>query len=339
MSTEYYDILGIQKNATANDIKKAYRKLAMKYHPDKNPDNPEAEEKFKELSEAYEILSDTDKRQVYDKFGKDAVQGNGGPQVNPFDIFNNIFGGMQGMQGMQGMPGMQGMHGMQGMPFGMHQNMRRQSSDIITRVMVTLEEVFTGTTKEINIIKKNKGKNENVNFKIKIPPGCNDNTKMVQRGKGNIEEDLEPGNLVIVITYKEHEEFKVSDSHLVIIKKIKFGTSLLGTRFSVKLLDGRYINIDVSGPIFDGDMRAIQKYGLPGMNNHRNGDLVVKFEVEKELSFNKEQIKLITEFFPMDKFPVKDCDNVEAIDPELFDQQSNNPNQDNNPENVQCVHQ
>ena len=173
MSTEYYDILGIQKTASDTDIKKAYRKLAMKYHPDKNPDNPEAEEKFKELSEAYEILSDKEKRHVYDKFGKDAVQGNGGPQVNPADIFNNIFGGMGGM------PGMHGMHGMGGMPFGMRQNMRRQSADIVTRVVITLEEVFTGTTKEINVSRKVKGKNETVNFKINIPPGCNDNTKIV----------------------------------------------------------------------------------------------------------------------------------------------------------------
>jgi len=104
MSTEYYDILGLQKNASEQEIKKAYRKMAMKHHPDKNPDNPAAEEKFKELSEAYEVLSDSDKKQVYDKFGKEALQGNGGggPQVNPFDIFNNIFGS----GGMGGMPGM-----------------------------------------------------------------------------------------------------------------------------------------------------------------------------------------------------------------------------------------
>jgi len=233
------------------------------------------------------------------------------------------------------MPGMPGMNvRMGGMPFGMHQNMRRESSDIVTRVMVTLEEVFTGTTKEINIVRDNKGKKDTFKFKINIPIGCGDNTKMIQKGKGNIEGDLEPGNLVIVITHKEHPIFKVSENHLVIIKTIKFGTSLLGTRFSVKLLDGKNINIEVSGPIFDGDMRAIQNYGLPGMNKHRRGDLVVKFEVEKKLSFNKEQIKLITEFFPMDKFQVKDCDNIQAIDPELFEQ-----NSDSQDGNVQCVHQ
>ena len=333
MSTEYYDLLGVNKSASDNEIKKAYRKLAIKYHPDKNPGNPEAEAKFKEISEAYEVLSDKDKRQVYDKFGKDAVQGNGGPQMDPFDIFNNIFGGMGGMPGMP--PGVNvRMGGMGGMPFGMHQNMRK-SSDIVTRVMVTLEEVYTGTTKEIKGTRKNKDKTENFSMKIDIPVGCGDNIKMVQRGKGNIDDDLEPGNLVIVITYEDHPVFKVSENHLVIIKKIKFGTSLLGTKFNVKLLDGSDINIDVNGPIFDGDIRAIQNYGLPVMNNRGRGDLVVKFEVDRLLSFNKEQIKLITETFPMDKFPVKDCEDIEAVNPETFESTNDNDQEGN----VQCVHQ
>jgi len=346
MSTEYYDILGLQKNASEQEIKKAYRKMAMKHHPDKNPDNPAAEEKFKELSEAYEVLSDSDKKQVYDKFGKEALQGNGGggPQVNPFDIFNNIFGsgGMGGMGGMHGMPpgvnvrmgGMGGMHGMGGM--GGMGGMRNQSSNVVTRIMVTLEEVYTGVTKEINVTRKNKDKSEKIQLKINIPSGCGDNVKMVQKGKGNIEGELGAGDLIIVITHEEHPFFKVSENHIVILKKIKFGTSLLGTRFNVQLLDGSNINIDVDGPIYDGDIRAIQNKGLPVMNRNGkdSGDLVIKFEVEKELSFTKDQIKLITEFFPIDKFPIKDSENIKAIDPELFEQPVNNDDG-----NVQCVHQ
>lgn len=333
MSTEYYELLGVQKSASETEIKKAYRKLAVKYHPDKNPDNKEAEEKFKEISEAYEVLSDQEKRKLYDQFGKDAVNGNGGPSVDPFDIFNQMFGGMHGMHGMPGMPPGVNIR-MGGMNFDMHSNMRRQSSDIVTRIMITLEEVFTGVSKEIQIERNVKGKKENMKLKIDIPKGCSNNVKMVQRGKGNEDDDLEPGNLVIVVTYQDHETFNVSDNHLVIIKKIKFGTSLLGTRFHVKLLDGNDINIEVNGPIFDGDIRAIQNYGLPGMNNSKKGDLVIKFEVDKDLSFTKDQIKLITEFFPMDKFKVKDCEQIQAIDPELFERSPTNEG-----ENVQCVHQ
>lgn len=331
--SDYYKTLGVEKNASETDLKKAYRKLAIKFHPDKNPGNKEAEEKFKEISEAYEVLSDQEKRKLYDQFGKDALNGNGGPPVDPFDIFNQMFGGMHGMPGMP--PGVNiRMGGMGGMNFNMNSNMRRQSPDIVTRIMVTLEEVFTGVSKEIQIERNIKGKNENMKIKIDVPKGCSNNVKIVQRGKGNEDDDLEPGNLVIVITYQDHETFNVSDNHLVIIKKIKFGTSLLGTRFHVKLLDGNDINIEVNGPIFDGDIRAIQNYGLPGMNNNKKGDLVIKFEVDKDLSFTKDQIKLITEFFPMDKFKVKDCEQIQAIDPELFERSPTNEG-----ENVQCVHQ
>ena len=117
-------------------------------------------------------------------------------------------------------------------------------------------------------------------------------------------------------------------------KKIKFGTSLLGTKFHVKLLDGKDINLDFDGPIYDGDLRAVQNYGLPDMNGGR-GDLVVKFEIEKELNFTKDQIKLITQFFPMDKFSVEDCEDVKAIDPESFQNEFN----EDQPQGVQCAQQ
>ncbi|MDT8390288.1 MAG: molecular chaperone DnaJ [Lentisphaeria bacterium] len=97
MAKDYYELLGVDRSADADHIKKAYRKLAVKYHPDKNPGNPEAEEKFKEVSAAYEVLSDPEKRARYDRFGHDAFtqagRGGGGPSVDPFDIFSQVFGG------------------------------------------------------------------------------------------------------------------------------------------------------------------------------------------------------------------------------------------------------
>ena len=87
MSNSYYDVLNINKDSSDSDIKKAYRKLAMKYHPDKNPNNKECEEKFKEISEAYSVLSDSNKRKSYDMYGKEGMQSD---MSSPFDIFNNF---------------------------------------------------------------------------------------------------------------------------------------------------------------------------------------------------------------------------------------------------------
>ena len=119
--SDYYKILGVEKNASENDLKKAYRKLAIKYHPDKNQGNEEATEKFKEISEAYEILSDSEKRNVYDQFGKEGLSNNGmgGANVNPNDIFRSFFGG--------------GMGGMAGMPFNMFGNMGGGSNNFRQR--------------------------------------------------------------------------------------------------------------------------------------------------------------------------------------------------------------
>ena len=121
MSTDYYNLLGIDKNSSDSEIKKAYRKSALKWHPDRNKDDPaKAKKKFQEIGEAYSILSDPKKRDLYDKYGAEGLQNNG-MDINPEDIFRNIFGGMGGMEGMGGMGGMPGMGGIPGMgiPFGM----------------------------------------------------------------------------------------------------------------------------------------------------------------------------------------------------------------------------
>ena len=174
-----------------------------------------------------------------------------------------------------------------------------------------------------------------VKIKVKIPPKTGNNTKMIQKGKGNIKKGMAVGDLIFVITYNEHHVFNVSDNHLIIIKKIKFGTSLLGTKFHVKLLNGKDINLEFNGPIFDGDIRGVQNHGI-SINNIGTGDLIVKFEVEKDLILAKEQIKIIMNNFPIDKFHIEECENVNCINPELFEKEEV-PHMHN--DNVQCAQQ
>src|SRR6056300_1588641 len=153
MKEDYYEILGVSKNATASEIKKAYRKKAIQYHPDKNPDDTTAEAKFKKAAEAYEILGNEEKRSKYDKFGHAAFEGGqgfGGGGMNMEDIFSqfgDIFGGAFGGGGFSGFGG----------GFGGGQR-RVKGSNLRIRVKLTLEEIAIGVEKKVKVRRKVKAK-------------------------------------------------------------------------------------------------------------------------------------------------------------------------------------
>ena len=152
---DYYEVLGVDKNATADEIKKAYRKKAIQYHPDKNPGNKEAEEKFKEAAEAYDVLSNPEKRSRYDQFGHAGVSGaagNGGPfggfsggmsMDDIFSMFGDIFGGHSG--GFSGFGGFGGGGGTQ--------QRRYRGSDLRVKVKLNLKEIATGVEKKFKLKK------------------------------------------------------------------------------------------------------------------------------------------------------------------------------------------
>ena len=342
-NTEYYEILGLNKTASDNEIKKAYKKLALKWHPDKNKENPQAaESKFKEISEAYGILSDPEKRKIYDQFGKDAVNGNGGgPGPNPFDVFNDIFGQGSPFAEMSGFP--PGVHvrmgGMgPGGPFGFQQaNFVKKTRDTVIKLEIPLTEIYTGCTRDVKVKRNIEGKNEDITMKITIPSGCENGIKMVKKGAGNKQKDFEQGDVVIVILHKDHDLFKLSDNHIVMLKSITFGSSLVGTKFSVIHLNGDTITINIDGPIEDGDLRVIKGKGVPHMKNGVMGDFVIKFEVEKYYTLTNDQKKIIAEIFPVDSFHVdEDADEITALDPKHF----RDFDDDDGPQgggNVQCA--
>lgn len=144
MSKDYYNILGLDRNASKDDIKKAYRKLAMKYHPDRNPDNEKAEEKFKDISEAYSVLTDDNKKSNYDRFGSVGGNpfGNGSGGFGGFDInMDDLFGGFGGFGGN---------------PFGGHQRQRtvKKGSDLRVKIKIDIKDVLTGIEKTIKYKRK-----------------------------------------------------------------------------------------------------------------------------------------------------------------------------------------
>jgi len=145
---KYYDLLGVPTDANETDIKKAYKKMAIRFHPDKNPDNPEAADKFKEISTAYEVLSDSNKREIYNRFGEEGLKGEMGSGASAFDIFDTLFG-MGGMGGMGG-------GGMGGFPFG---NFGRRAGpkkgeDVVHALKVTLEELYSSKSSKLAVNKK-----------------------------------------------------------------------------------------------------------------------------------------------------------------------------------------
>ena len=146
---DYYEVLGVDKNASEDDIKKAYRKIAIKYHPDRNPGNKEAEEKFKEAAEAYDVLHDPKKRQQYDQFGFDGpnmgggfggFSGGGFSMDDIFSMFGDVFGGRGGFGGFSS-------------GFGGGQRQQYRGSDLRLKVRMSLQEISTGVTKKFKVKK------------------------------------------------------------------------------------------------------------------------------------------------------------------------------------------
>tara|TARA_A100001015_G_C15042210_1_gene740504 strand:+ start:1683 stop:2729 length:1047 start_codon:yes stop_codon:yes gene_type:complete len=346
-NSEYYDLLGVNKSASDNDIKKAYRKLALKYHPDKAPDNKkdEFEEKFKQISEAYGVLSDNEKRSIYDKFGKEAVSGNGGGSgVNPFDIFNDIFNENSGFPGSgfpgsgfpgSGFPG-NGVHiRVNGQNFSFNSNnFVRKTKEIVVKLEIPLNEIYTGVEKEIKIKRNIEGQQSEISMKIQIPSGCENGIKMVKKSSGNKLKDQTQGDIVIIITHLKHNLFVMSDNNIIMEKNINFGSSLIGVIFSVKNLSGEVMNISVDGPIDNEDIRVIKGKGAPHMKTNVKGDFVIKFNVDKNYTLTDEQKEKVKEIFPVDNFLIdKKGQNVKAINPQEFIDDSDDT------ENVQCAQQ
>jgi molecular chaperone DnaJ len=352
MSESFYDILNISKNASEEDIKKAYRKLAIKYHPDKAPSEKKEEysEQFKKISEAYGILSDSEKRNIYDRFGKEAAldsdQGRtSGPGINPFDIFNQFFGHGGGVPMGGGFFEMNGEmpSGFGGGPFSHMHRQGNKASPIQHIIEITLEEGYQGLEKEITYKMMNHDKEEEKTISIEIPKGCGQSIKMIKKGVGNIKKNMEQGDLIIIIEVKEHDLFKVQQNNLILEKKIKFGTSLLGVHFSITHINGETININTNGPIYNEEVRVISGLGLPHLRNQELGDLIIKFEVEKCKEFNEYEKKMLRELFEFDEDTRLINENVESYEAitveELQEQMSSDSDGGQMPhgEQVQCA--
>jgi curved DNA-binding protein len=313
MAEDYYQVLGVDKKATADEIKKVYRKLALKWHPDKNPNNKAAEEKFKKISEAYAVLSDEKKRGEYDQFGSaDQYR----QQYSQEDIFRNFdineilrgfgFEGGRGggrttfRTGRRGGGGARddyddpfaGLFGGGGMGGGRQQyaNVPQKGQDVEYNLSISLEESVFGTDKKISFQLENRIEDINV----KIPAGISNGKKLRLPGKGLSGNNGGPsGDLYLNINVLPHPIYARDGNDLYIEKTIKFTQAALGTTIDVPTLDGSVKRLKLSPGTQNNTKIRMKGYGVPGLKGAPKGDQYVKISVEVPKKLSDRQMKLV----------------------------------------------
>lgn len=285
---DYYKVLGIKKDASQDEIKKAYRKLAVKYHPDKNKGDKKAEEKFKEISEANEVLSDPAKRQKYDQLGsnwKQYEQAGGGYDWSQFggrpsgsrteyqgdfgdfmgggfsDFFKSFFGG--GFTGT----------GQQGSGYGF------KEQDIQASAQITLEEAYNGTARLLDLNGRK--------LRVKIKPGVEDGQTLRIKNQGT--DDLNKGDLFIKIEVAPNSVFTRKGNDLYVDVSVDLYSAVLGGKAMVKTLGGG-VNINIPKGTDNGKVLRLKGLGMPLYNNPTaRGDLYAKIQLTVPKNLTKEE--------------------------------------------------
>jgi curved DNA-binding protein len=290
---DYYELLGVKKSASDDEIKKSYRKLAMKFHPDRNPGNKQAEDKFKQISEAYAVLTDTEKRRQYDMFGDQKFHQNfsqedifrGADFRNIFtdagfdgsDIFSRIFGA--GFGGFGGGPGRGGFGG--GSVKG---------QDIEYPVTISFNDAFKGSERHISF-RTNDGTSRELT--IKVPAGVREGGKLRVSGKGaNSQFGGPPGDLYVVVSVAPHPQYVRAGDDVEHKISLKLSDALLGCSKDVETMDGTK-KIKVPAGVKPGTKIRLKGLGFPQPGSSSRGDFyaVVDYEVPEKLS--AEQMDLV----------------------------------------------
>jgi DnaJ-class molecular chaperone len=298
MSENFYNILGISENATKDEIKKAYRSLQMKYHPDKNPGSQESHDMTQKINEAYETLSDEQKKQEYDMMRNNPFFSRG-PQSHSQDIplndiFNMMFGSNPfGMPGMPGMPPGAKIHIFHGGPMNMQQAMNKPIP-IMKSLQITMEQVFNGASLPLEIerwiLQSGSKIIEKETIYIDIPQGIDDNEILILRDKGNIISDNCKGDIKVNILVQNNTAFKRSGLDLILDKTISLKEALCGFNFELNYINGKsYTLNNKKGSIVSPEYKKI----YPGMGLKRGdhkGNMIIDFHVEFPSTLTLEQI-------------------------------------------------
>jgi molecular chaperone DnaJ len=289
---DYYEVLSVTRTATDGEIKSAYRKLAMQYHPDRNP-GPEGEEKFKEIGEAYSVLSDSEKRAEYDKL-RDAIASGagrfgggvpGGFRVEDFgfgeefdveDLLSQIFGG--------GTQGGRVQFNFGGNPFG--RRAPRRGRDLETETSLSFEEAASGTERKVAT-----GRRQHVT--VRIPAGVKDGARIRVRGRGEQPEGGEAGDLYVRVKVQPHKFFGRKDNDLTLNLPITFPEAALGSEVKVPTLNGP-VTLKIPAGTSSGKTFRIRGRGI-GRSDGSKGDLLATVQVAVPSKLTKKEAELVRE--------------------------------------------
>lgn len=305
MTETYYNILGINENATKDEIKKAYRSLQMRYHPDKNKGSQDAIDMSQKINEAYEILEDEKKRSEYDLLRNNSnpfmrmnsqCPHNGDVPLN--DIFNMMFG--SGGNGLfSGIPLGEKIHVFHGNSMNFQQAMNKPIP-IIKSLQINIEQVLNGCSVPLEIerwILENGNKVfEKETIYVDIPYGIDENEMIILRDRGNIINENCKGDIKITILIQNNTEFKRSGLDLILEKNISLKESLCGFTFDIKYINGKSYTLNNNkGNIVPSEYKKL----YPGMGLKRGehtGNMIIIFHVQFPEKLTEEQIEKLSEF-------------------------------------------
>jgi len=306
MSKDFYALLQVSRTAPPDEIKKAYRKLAMKFHPDKNPGDKKAEEKFKEISEAYEILSDPKKKDMYDQFGFVGQQpppgGGGGPGFggNPFgggspfggaggpgnesfqDAFGDIFGDIFGGAAKQQRGGFGGARRMRG-------------ADLRYTLTVNFEESALGAEKTVSFIRNANGRDETAKLSVKVPAGVKHGQRLRLAGEGDGGPNGGPsGDLFVIINVQDHDLFRRSEDDVLLDLPIPFTDAILGASLEIPTLTNK-VALKIPPGSSSGQILRLKGKGFPKTGGYGSGDMLIRLIVDTPSQVGSKEKDLLLE--------------------------------------------
>lgn len=310
---DYYQVLGVAKDASADDIRSAYRKLARKYHPDVNPNDAEAEEHFKEINEAYEVLHDAEKRAKYDQLGSNwqnfqqaggdpgnfdwgrwSSGGQGGRAYGEYADLNDLFGGERGFSDFfQFIFGGRPMGGARG--GGGRQNVYALGGrDIEHPVEVTLEEAYHGAARILQTGSRR--------LEVRIPPGVQTGSRVRMAGEGEPGQNGGPaGDLYLVVSVQDHPTFQREGNNLRQRLSVDLYTMILGGQAAVPTLKGQ-VSLKIPAGTRTGQVIRLRGQGMPSLRNPKDfGDLLVEVQPLLPQDLQPREIELFRELADLRK--------------------------------------